>query len=156
MNVSLYIATRYLRSKSSNNAINFITIIAAVGVVLGAASLFIVLSGFAGLKDFTLQFSTIVDPDLRADTAAGKSFLLSEEETAKLNSMPETLSFAKIIEETAIVVLDNKNYLVTLKGVDDNFQSLTAIDSVSAQGAWFEPNIRQIISGWGVSRNLSI
>jgi len=60
MNISFYIAKRYLRSKSSNNAINFITIIAGIGVVLGAASLFIVLSGFAGLKDFTLQFSSIV------------------------------------------------------------------------------------------------
>jgi len=56
MNVSLYIAKRYLFSKSSNNAINFITIIAAVGVIIGSASLFIVLSGFAGLKDFSLEF----------------------------------------------------------------------------------------------------
>src|SRR5690606_41601471 len=108
--------------------INFITIIAAVGVVLGAASLFIVLSGFAGLKDFTLQFSTIVDPDLRAETAAGKSFILSEEETSKLKSIPEIASFSKIIEEKAIVSIDDKNYLVTLKGVDENFKNVTAID----------------------------
>ena len=68
MNFSLYIAKRYIRSKSSNNAINFITIIAIVGIVLGAASLFIVLSGFAGLRDFTLEFSSIIDPDLKAET----------------------------------------------------------------------------------------
>lgn len=74
MNFPLYIAKRYLRSKSSNNAINFITIIAIVGVILGAASLFIVLSGFAGLKDFTLEFTSVVDPDLKAETAKGKSF----------------------------------------------------------------------------------
>ena len=81
MNISFYIAKRYLRSKSSNNAINFITIIAGIGVVLGAASLFIVLSGFAGLKDFTLQFSSIVDPDLKAETAIGKSFVLTNDQT---------------------------------------------------------------------------
>ena len=69
MNFPLHIAKRYLRSKSSNNAINFITYIAITGVILGAASLFIVLSGFAGLKDFTLQFSTIIDPDLKAETS---------------------------------------------------------------------------------------
>ena len=67
-----------MRSKSSNNAINFISIVAAIGVVLGAASLFIVLSGFAGLKDFTLQFSSIVDPDLKAEAAIGKSFKLTD------------------------------------------------------------------------------
>jgi len=59
LNFSLYIAKRYLFSKSSNNAINFITIIAAVGVVIGSAALLIVLSGFAGLKDYSLQFSSL-------------------------------------------------------------------------------------------------
>ena len=70
MSFSLYIAKRYLRSKSTNNAINFITYIAIIGVILGSASLFIVLSGFAGLKDFTLQFSSEIDPDLNIGTYA--------------------------------------------------------------------------------------
>ncbi|HBR55473.1 MAG TPA: ABC transporter permease, partial [Flavobacteriaceae bacterium] len=65
MNFSLYIAKRYLFSKSSNNAINIITGIAAVGVVVGAMSLFIVLSGFSGLKDFSLQFTNVFDSDLK-------------------------------------------------------------------------------------------
>jgi len=82
MNVSYYIAKRYLRSKSSNNAINFITIIAIVGIILGSASLFIVLSGFSGLRDFTMEFTSIVDPDLKAETTVGKSFVLSPEKEA--------------------------------------------------------------------------
>ncbi len=155
MNVSLYIAKRYLRSKSSNNAINFITIIAAVGVVLGAASLFVVLSGFAGLKDFTLQFSTIVDPDLKAETASGKSFILTDEEVSKLNNINTIASYSKIIEERVIVAFDDKNYLATIKGVDENFQRVNAIDSVVVQGEWFEQNSNQIVVGWGISNNLS-
>ena len=99
MNVSLYIAKRYLRSKSSNNAINAITNIALIGVVLGAASLFIVLSGFAGLKDFTLKFSTVVDPDLKAETIIGKSFVLTENQIIEINSIDEIASYSKIIEE---------------------------------------------------------
>src|SRR5690606_13813373 len=118
MNVSLYIAKRYLRSKSSNNAINFITIIAAVGVILGAASLFVVLSGFAGLKDYTLQFSSIVDPDLKAETAIGKSFVLSDDDVAALDAIDGIASYSKIIEERVIVAYDEKNYLATIKGVD--------------------------------------
>ena len=58
MNFPFYIAKRYLLAKSANNAINFITLIAAVGIIIGSAALFIVLSGFAGLKDFTLEFSS--------------------------------------------------------------------------------------------------
>ncbi|MFH4963868.1 FtsX-like permease family protein [Gaetbulibacter sp. M235] len=156
MNVSLYIAKRYLRSKSSNNAINFITIIAAIGVVLGAASLFIVLSGFAGLKDFTLQFSSIVDPDLKAEAAIGKSFILTDDDTKRLKDLKEIALYSKIIEERVIVSIDDKNDIVTLKGVDESFQSVTSIDSVIVQGSWFSQDSHEVVSGWGISNNLSI
>jgi lipoprotein-releasing system permease protein len=156
MNISFYIAKRYLRSKSSNNAINFITIIAGIGVVLGAASLFIVLSGFAGLKDFTLQFSSIVDPDLKAETTIGKSFVLTNDQTNKLKALKEVALYSKVIEERVIIASDDKNDIVTLKGVDESFQSVTSIDSVIVQGGWFAQEANQVVVGWGVSNTLSL
>ncbi|MFD0834797.1 ABC transporter permease [Mariniflexile aquimaris] len=156
MNVSLYIAKRYLRSKSSNNAINFITIIAIVGVILGAASLFIVLSGFAGLKDFTLQFSSVVDPDLKAETTKGKSFILTESEIAKLNTLEDIAHYSKIVEERVVISSEDKNALVVLKGVDRQFQNVVTIDSVIDRGNWLEQESRQIVVGWGISNNLSL
>ena len=156
MNFPLYIAKRYLRSKSSNNAINFITNIAIVGVILGAASLFIVLSGFAGLKDFTLQFSTIVDPDLKAETAVGKSFLLTEDEVNKLDKLDDIAEYSKIIEERVFITSENKNTLAVLKGVDKHFQNVVSIDSVIDYGAWLEQKSNQILVGWGISNSLSL
>jgi len=155
MNFSLYIAKRYLRSKSSNNAINFITIIAAIGVVLGAGSLFIVLSGFAGLKDFTLQFSTIIDPDLKAETAIGKSFILTDEDIASLNNIEEVAIYSKIIEERVIVAFEDKNYLASIKGVDEYYRSVNTIDSVIVNGSWIDQKSNHIVAGWGISTNLS-
>lgn len=156
MNFSLYIAKRYLRSKSSNNAINFITIIAIIGVVLGAASLFIVLSGFAGLKDFTLQFSTIVDPDLKAETAVGKSFLLSQEDINNLNAIEDIALFSKIIEERVFIMSGDKSYpSAFIKGVDDNFKKVNTVDSIIEQGSWLSQKTNQIVVGSGISRNLS-
>ena len=155
MNVSLYIAKRYLRSKSSNNAINIISIIAVIGIILGAASLFIVLSGFAGLKDFTLQFSTIVDPDLKLLPTEGKSFLFSESDLSKLNAIDGIASYSKIIEERVIIASEDKNYLAKIKGVDANFKNVVAIDSVISQGSWLDQKTNQIVVGWGVSNNLS-
>lgn len=156
MNFSLYIAKRYLRSKSSNNAINFITIIAAIGVVLGAASLFIVLSGFAGLKDYTLEFSNVVDPDLKAEAALGKSFILTDEDTQKLKTLKEVALYSKIVEERVVIASEDKNDIVTLKGVDESFESVTSIDSVIVQGNWISQNAPEIVAGWGVSNNLSL
>lgn len=155
MNVSLYIAKRYLRSKSSNNAINFITILAAIGIVFGATSLFIVLSGFSGLKDFTLQFSTIIDPDLKAEASSGKSFLLSNAERDELAKFDDIVSYSKIIEERVFVSFEGRNFPAYIKGVDENFQSVSAIDSVIELGRWFTQKTNQIVVGWDISSNLS-
>ena len=155
MNFSLYIAKRYLLSKSSNNAINFISIIAAIGVILGSASLFIVLSGFAGLKDFTLQFASIVDPDLKAVSVSGKHFMLSEEEVSKLNNLDAIASYSKTIEERVVLSFDDKSYLASIKGVDENYQNVNDINAVIAMGNWLTQNSNEIVVGWGISSNLS-
>ena len=154
MNVSFYIAKRYLFSKSSNNAINFITIIAAIGVIIGTAALFIVLSGFAGLKDFSLQFSSIVDPDLKVLSAKGKSFNITKESFTQINAIEDIASYSKIIEERVILNFEGKNLIATLKGVDNNYPKST-IDSIVVQGHWFDSGTDQIVAGWGVSNNLS-
>ncbi|MFD0990482.1 ABC transporter permease [Mariniflexile jejuense] len=156
MKFPLYIAKRYLRSKSSNNAINFITIIAIIGVILGSASLFIVLSGFAGLKEFTLQFSSVVDPDLKAEAALNKSFILSSSDISKLNQLEDVAHYSKIIEERVIIAFQDKNTLATIKGVDEHFQQVVDFDSVIERGDWLEQKSRQIVVGWGISNNLSL
>ncbi|WP_298550415.1 FtsX-like permease family protein [uncultured Algibacter sp.] len=156
MSFSLHIAKRYLRSKSTNNAINFITYIAIIGVILGSASLFIVLSGFAGLKEFTLQFSSEVDPDLKAETAIGKSFILTDAETNNLNNLEDIAYYSKIIEERIVIASEDKNTLAILKGVDKNFQNVVAIDSTLDHGSWLEQKSNQLVVGWGISNSLSL
>ncbi len=155
MNFALYIAKRYLFTKSSNNAINIMTIIAASGVVVAAAALFIVLSGFAGLKDFSLEFSSFVDPDLKITPAQGKSFLLTEKDSTALTNIDGIASYSRIIEERIIIEFDNKNLLASLKGVDDQYLNVTNIDSMIIQGQWFQKGSGQLVSGWGIAHNLS-
>ena len=141
-------------TKSSNNAINFITIIAAVGIIIGSAALLIVLSGFAGLKDYSLQFSSYVDPDLKVVPIEGKSFELTSETTQKINSIEDIASYSKIIEERAVLEFDNKRQIITLKGVDEHYPKST-ISSIVSLGSWFTPDSNQIVSGWGIASNLS-
>jgi len=154
VNFALYIAKRYLFSKSSSNAINIMTIIAASGTVIAAAALFIVLSGFAGLKTFSLEFSSFVDPDLKIMPSEGKSFLFTEEEKSALQAMEAIEAYSKIIEERVILEFDNKQQIVTLKGVDENFTKVTAIDSMVYYGSWLEPQASQLVSGGGISNKL--
>ncbi|MBT8310813.1 MAG: ABC transporter permease [Flavobacteriaceae bacterium] len=156
MNIALYIAKRYLLTKSSNNAINIITIIAAIGVIIGAASLFIVLSGFAGLKDFSLQFSTVVDPDLKAVIIQGKSYTLSSEQEEKLQDLTDVAFYTKTIEERIVLSYDNKKMLATLKGVDSAFGKVNNIEAIIAEGSWVSQQGNQVVSGWGITNNLSM
>ena len=87
MNVALYIAKRYLFTKNKNNAINIISSIAAFGVIVCSASLFVVLCVFAGLRDFSLQFSTMVDPDLKIIASKGKTLELNNDLESKLKDL---------------------------------------------------------------------
>lgn len=155
MKFALYIAKRYLLTKSSNNAINFISIIAAIGVIIGSASLFIVLSGFAGLKEFSLQFTTMVDPDIKAIPTTGKSFFVSEEELIKLEESSSIKSYSKVIEERVILNFDDKKRTATIKGVDENYQDVNKIDSVIYLGTWIANELNQVVVGWGISNDLS-
>lgn len=156
MNFPFYIARRYLFSKSSSNAINIITIIAAIGVFAGAFALFIVLSGFSGLKDFSLSFSNQYDPDLKVLPASGKTFNFSEEEKEQLKNIAGISTFSEVIEERAFLDFRSKNKTAYIKGVDENFLKVNHLDSALIRGVWFHPTESQVVIGNNISRELNL
>lgn len=156
MNFPFYIARRYLFSKSSSNAINIITIIAALGVFAGAFSLFIVLSGFTGLRDFSLSFSNEYDPDLKVFPEKGKIIRLSSEERQKLQQIKGLQAFSGVIEERVFLDFKDKNKTAYIKGVDENFLRVNKLDSAVVFGAWFAPREAQVVIGNNISRELSL
>ena len=131
------------------------TYIASGGVIIAAAALFIVLSVFAGLKDFSLQFSSFIDPDLKLVSLEGKSFEWTKDDATKLIEINGITAHSKIIEERIIIKSNGKNVLAYLKGVDENYISVTEIMSKVAKGNWVTPNSNDVVSGWGVSNELS-
>lgn len=156
MNFSLYIAKRYLFSKSSNNAINIITIIAAIGVIVGAFSLYIVLSGFAGLKDFSLQFTNVFDSDLKVYPEKGKFIDFTPEKRDQFQKLEGIVAFSEIIEERIFLHYKGKNHIAYIKGVDENYGKVTVIDSIMLVGDWFEPEEHQVVIGLTTSAKLSL
>ncbi|RKS55356.1 lipoprotein-releasing system permease protein [Gillisia mitskevichiae] len=156
MNFPFYIARRYLFTKSSNNAINIITIIAAIGVFAGAFSLFIVLSGFSGLKDFSLSFTNEFDPDLKILPESGKNFSFTEAEKGKLLAIDGVLSTSEIIEERVFLDYKSKNHTAFIKGVDANYRKVNSIDSTIVFGTWLTQSEFQVVAGNGISRLLSL
>ena len=156
MNFPFYIARRYLFSKSSSNAINIITVIAAIGVFAGAFSLFIVLSGFTGLKEFSLSFSNQFDPDLKVLPEQGKSLTLSAEEKAKLAEIEGVELFSEVIEERVFLDFKSKNKMAHIKGVDEKYLQVNQMDSAIVFGTWFAEMEAQVVIGSGISHDLSL
>ena len=156
MNFPFYIARRYLFSKSSSNAINIITVIAAIGVFAGAFALFIVLSGFAGLKDFSLSFSNQYDPDLKVFPASGKSFMFSAEEKEALQKIEGIRNFSEVIEERVFLEFSGKNKTAFIKGVDENYLKVNKLDSAIVFGTWLVPGENQVVIGNTISQELSL
>ena len=156
MNFPFYIAKRYLFSKSSTNAINIITIIAAIGVVVGAMALFIVLSGFAGLKDFSLQFTNVFDSDLKIMPASGKTITFNSSSEVKLQSIEGVAAYSKIIEERVFLHFRDKNEIAYIKGVDENYAAVNPVDSMLVFDSWFSPNEKEVVVGIGTSQKLSL
>ena len=153
MKFPLYIAKRYLFSKSNNNAINFITLIAGFGIIIGTAALFIVLSGFSGLKNFSLEFTSFSDPDLKIVPKTSKTFQFTPAHKKALRALNSIAYYTEVVEERMLMSCENKHLAVTLKGVDANFPNAT-IDSILVYGQWFEPNTPQMVAGWGVTNEL--
>ena len=156
MNFPLYIAKRYLFSKSKNNAINIITRIASGGIIVGALALFVVLSVFSGLRVFSLSFSNDFDPDLKVSSIAGKSFLLSPEQEQKIKNCPGVASYSKIIEERVLFSFDGKQQVAYLKGVDSNFVKVNKASQKLFNGQWLRPKTYQVVIGYGISEKLSL
>lgn len=156
MNFPLYIAKRYIFSRSKNNAINIITRIASGGIIIGAMALFVVLSVFGGLREFSLSFSNDFDPDLKANTTIGKSFTVSAEQEKKLKKIDGIASFSKIIEERVLFLFDGKEQVTYLKGVDANFRNVNKASQKLFNGQWLKPDTYQVVVGYGISQKLSL
>jgi lipoprotein-releasing system permease protein len=155
LNFPLYIAKRYVRSKSSQNAVNIINFITFLVIVIGSAALFIVLSGFAGLKTFSLSFTNSFDPELKALPATGKFFEITPEQETQLNGVGGLAFYSKEIEEKVYLEHRGKNHIAYIKGIDSNYVRAIKVDSILYLGDW-TINEQQVVSGIGIANILGV
>ena len=140
-------------TKSKSKAINYITLIASIGIIVGTAALFIVLSGFAGLKAFSLEFTNLTDPDLKIFPTQSKTFVFSQDQREKMSTINGIATFSEIMEDKVLMRCDDKFLAVNLKGVDVYYPEET-IDSILSYGDWMQPDLPEVVSGWDVSNTL--
>lgn len=99
-------------------------------LILGGASLMIVLAGFSGLRTFSMSFSNFFDPDLKVLPIAGKTFTISSKEEESLVQSGIIAHYSKILEDRVFLNSQGKNYIAYIKGVDENYPKVNAVDSI--------------------------
>ena len=137
MSFPFYIARRYLFSKKSHNAINVISGVSVCGVALATLALVCTLSVFNGFQDLVTTMFTAFDPEIKITAANGKVFDAQDERIQSLKELPEIEVFSESLEDNAMVQYKGRQTMVVIKGIEDNFNQLTAIDSILyGRGDW--------------------
>ena len=130
MNFPFYIARRYLFSKKSTHVINLISGISAVGVAVATMALVVTLSVFNGFHDLVATFLTAFDPQIQVVPTKGKTAPADDPVLQKIRTLPEIDVATESVEDQAMAVYKGKQAMVTVKGVDDNFDQLTHINDI--------------------------
>lgn len=130
MNFPFFIARRYVFSKKSTNAINVISAISVVGVAVGTMALVIVLSVFNGFHDLVASFFTNFDPQIELVPTQGKTAPADDPVLDQIRKMPEVGVHTDVLEDQGLAVYGDRQQMVTVMGVDDNFTQLTNIGDI--------------------------
>lgn len=134
-----------------------ITLIASFGVVIGTLALFIILSVFTGLRTFSDALLEISDPDIKISAAKGKSFSYSNALHQVISQNEEVAHFSKVVEERVFLTYEDKQHIAFVKGVEENYNKITTIDSSLYLGNWLDKAYKNTaVIGNGIAYHLSL
>ena len=150
LNLPFFIAKRYLISKKSHNAINIISGISVAGICIGTMALIIVLSAFNGLSDLVQSLYNSFDADIEITLKQGKTFSPDPIRFRSLKKMEGIAYYTEVMEGNALLKLNDKQSIATIKGVSGDFRGMTSFDSLVTEGE-YNLDKNNIIIGKGIS-----
>ena len=159
MNFPFYIARRYLFSKKSTNVINIISGISIVGVAVATMALVVTLSVFNGFHDLVASFFTQFDPQLKIVPVVGKTAPANDPALLRIKQLPSVAVATECLEDQALAVYGNRQQMIRLKGVEDNFDSLTHVREILEGEGDFELHAADMyygIPGLGVAYQMGL
>lgn len=124
--------------------------------MVGSLVLFIVLSGFSGLKEYSLEYTNIFDSDLKVYPATGKTITFTEAQKKALAAMPEVAAGSQVIEERVFIQFKGKNDMAFIKGVDAKYDLVNPTDSILLSSEWLTPNRSEVVIGYDTSHKLGL
>ena len=157
MNFSFFIAKRYFFSSTTKTAVNIISFVSMMGVIVGTAALVLLLSVFNGFEDLLLSMYNSFDPHIKITSKEGKTFD-PESIFSELDNNEDILYFTDVLEEKVLMKNGQNEFIASIKGVGDDFSKMTNLDSIIVEGENFdnyESNSVAVL-GQGVAYHLSM
>ena len=157
MNLSLFIAKRYFFSKKKS-FINFLSIAAFIGVLVGTSSLIIVLSVFNGLEDLLKSLYINFNPEIKIVSNNSKYFNKNKDHINKINEIEGVDFVSKVIEDRAIASYNGSEIPVYIKGVDSSFILQKRLNNNIVEGNFTlkKDNSSYAVIGRGIKYKISL
>jgi len=158
VNVPFYISKRYLVSKKSQNAINIISGISVLGVAVGTMALIVILSVFNGFDDLIKSLYSTFDPEIKITLSEGKTFSPVSPAFSEVRNHRNVWFFSEVLEENVLLRYGERQYISTMKGVDDEFVNITGLDTIIVEGEFIlkYKNRPYAVIGQGVAYYLGV
>ena len=134
MNVSLFIARRYLFAKKSHNIINIISIVSFAGVMIATAALFIVLSAFNGIKGWVEQSFNAFNPDIEITPRYGKIIEVDSLNIKRITSLGGVEYVCEVLSDVAVFTYNDRQYIAKVKGVYPDYYRMSRLDTIVLDG----------------------
>ncbi|MCH2023445.1 MAG: FtsX-like permease family protein [Saprospiraceae bacterium] len=136
MNLPLKFARRYLFSKKSTNAINIISGISVFGICIGSMALIVIMSVFNGFEGLLGELIGNFKPDVKITASSGKVFIPDNKQLVQIKDLEGVKEISKTVEEIALLEYDGAQNIGFIKGVDDNYSKVTALDTCLLSGKY--------------------
>ncbi|MDM1296795.1 ABC transporter permease [Sphingobacterium sp. N143] len=158
MNLPFLFAKRYLFSRKSVNAINIISSISVIGVMVSSAALIILLSSFNGMEELILSMYSKFAPELKIEPKKGKLFATKDPVFEELRKDPRVVHYSEVLQEKVLLQYANKQYIASIKGVEPDALNKATADSIIVDGAYqlTRDSTALAVLGASVQANLAI
>lgn len=158
MNLALTFAKRYFVSRKSSNAVNIISWVSVLGMLVGSLGLILVLSVFNGFEGLVISLYNSFNPDITITAKAGKSFIPDTGILKTFDAIEGVEAVSRVIEENALLTYGDKQYIATVKGVQANYGAVTGIDSSMWNGTFELHSDEKLFAviGAGVEQSLGV
>ena len=156
--IILKFSWRYFRTKKSTNAINIISWVSVVAITFGTAALITIFSAFNGFESLVKSLYASFYPDLRISPSKGKMIHLNADQIKALKLVNGVASISLVVEEKSLLQNGSLQSVVTIKGVDKQYASVSGVDSSMYHGIYQTGNVERpgLVLGIGVEQALGL